>query len=83
MLNRKEMIIPEKHMNLFLSPINIGATILTSLKPGQEILYDKLIDNVISQLGEDSKENFPYALTLLFALDKIEYLEESDKFKLK
>jgi len=72
------MIYPDKHMNLQVSVVNISAFILTNLKLGQDIQYTKMMDKVISNLGADAKENFPYALNFLFLLGKLTYISETD-----
>jgi len=72
------MILPDKHMKLKTSVVNISAFILTNLKLGQEIEYTKLLEKTVSLLGDDIKENFPHALSFLFLLGKLKYIQESD-----
>lgn len=74
------MIIPDKHLNLDYSVISISAYILTQLKMGQEITYDFLLSKTIKHLGIDAKENYPYALSFLYLMDKIEYVNAQDSF---
>lgn len=77
------MIVPDKHMNLDTSVLRISAYILSLLKIGQEISYDTLLEKTINNLGDDTKENYPYALNFLFLMDKIEYDNQKDSFHRK
>lgn len=74
------MIIPDKHMDLDSSVLRIAAYILSLLKIGQEISYDTLLEKTIRTLGNNTKENYPYALNFLFLMDKIEYNNQKDSF---
>lgn len=77
------MIKPDRHTNPDLSVLNIGAFILNQLNVHYAISYDNLLEKVKSFLGEESEENYPYALNFLFILGKINYSQESDTFKLR
>lgn len=75
------MIKPDRHINPDTSIINISAFILKQLNTFYDISYDDLMRKVIDNIGERAKENYPYALSFLFLLGKIVYLEQSDSFK--
>lgn len=76
------MIKPDRHTNPDYSVLNIGAFILGQLNAHYAVSYDYLLERVKTYLGEESEENFPYALNFLFLLGKINYSQESDTFKL-
>jgi len=75
------MIKPDRHTNPDISVINIGAFILKQLNSFYDISYDDLMKKVIEAMGEGAKENYPYALSFLFLLGKLEYFEQTDSFK--
>ena len=72
------MIKPDRHTNLDTSILNISASILVEFKGNSLITYDSLLKRMTKALGEDIKELFPYSLSFLFLLGKIEYHKESD-----
>lgn len=74
------MIRPDRHTNPDYSVINISAFILKQIKSQYSIGYDKLLDKVVNELGEKSKENYPYALNFLFLLGKLSYKKQTDTF---
>jgi hypothetical protein len=76
------MITPNKYLNLDLSVINVSALIIDKLKKHSLLKYDELLSLVLSALGKNSKEVFPYALNFLFLLNKLSYLPEHDLFQL-
>jgi hypothetical protein len=75
------MIKPDRHTNPDTSVVNIGAFILKQINSFYDISYNDLMKKVIENIGEDAKENYPYALNFLYLLGKIEYLEQTDSFK--
>ncbi len=75
------MIKPDRHTNPDISVLNIGAFILRQLNKFYDISYDDLLKKVIDNMGNEAKENFPYALNFLYILGKIDYLETTDSFK--
>lgn len=77
------MIRPDRHTNPDYSVLNISAFILKQLNSFYAISYDSLLKKVIDNLGNESKENYPYALNFLFLLGKLNYQQESDSFTLK
>lgn len=76
------MINPDRHTNLDISVLNIVAFILGRLSEHYEVSYDKLMVEVINSIGEDAKENYPYAINFLFLIGKINYDEQNDTFKI-
>ena len=82
MPNRDKMIKPDRHTNPDYSVINISAFVLTQLNTHYAIGYDDLMKKVKNSLGEKTNDNYPYALNLLFILGKLNYIQESDSFKL-
>jgi hypothetical protein len=76
------MIRPDRHTNPDFSVINISALILKQLNAFYAVSYDSLSKKVIDTLGEESKENYPYALNFLFLLGKLNYQQETDSFTL-
>ena len=75
------MIRPDRHTNLDLSVVNISSFILKELNVFYDISYDTLLEKVTDTLGEQSRENYPYALNFLFLLGKIRYDQGNDSFK--
>lgn len=75
------MIKPDRHINPDISVLNISSFILSKLNYFYDISYDKMMNEVIDNLGEGSKENYPYAINFLYLLGKIEYIELTDSFR--
>ena len=75
------MIRPDRHTNLDYSVINISAFILEQLNVYYAIQYDTLLEKVSDQLGEEAKENYPYALNFLFLTGRLIYDRQLDSFK--
>ena len=75
------MIKPDRHINPDTSVLNIGAFILKRLNAFYDISYDNLLKEVTNNIGEEAKENYPYAINFLFLLGKIEYIENTDSFR--
>jgi len=75
------MIRPDRHTNLDYSVINIGSFILKELNVFYDVGYDELLEKVIDVLGEQARENYPYALNFLFLLGKVKYNQLTDSFK--
>ena len=77
----KAMIIPNKHMDLETSVLNISATILSRLVESSPQKYDELFETVVTQHSKKAKYNFFPALYFLFLLKKINYLKNKDEFE--
>ncbi|WP_143961212.1 ABC-three component system middle component 8 [Litoribacter populi] len=74
------MIRPDRHTNLDYSVINISSFILGELSTYYTVSYDELLERVTKEIGENAKENFPYALNFLYLLGKIKYENSKDAF---
>ena len=75
------MIQPDRYTNPDFSVINISSVILEKLIKENRISYDKLLKEVIYKVGDEAKENYPYALNFLFLLGKINYISQNDSFE--
>ena len=75
------MIKPDRHINPNTSVLNIGVFILERLNEFYDVSYDSLMKEVINNIGEEARENYPYAISFLFLLGKIKYIESSDSFR--
>ena len=77
------MIKAHKYLNLDLSVINVSALIIQELKHNSLLKYDELLKSVVSALGINARDVFPYALNFLFLFDKITYYKDGlDAFQL-
>jgi hypothetical protein len=74
------MIKPDRHTNPDYSVVNISAFILRQLKSQYNVSYDKLLEKVIKNIGEQARENYPYALNFLYLLGKVKYMTATDTF---
>ena len=77
------MIIPDKYLNLRSSLLNVSAHVLNEFKNMKVMTYLEVEASITKKLGEDVKYIYPYALSFLFLLNKIEYNSYSDTLKLK
>jgi hypothetical protein len=77
------MITPDKYFDLKNSVINVSASIIRALQKINVLTYDELEMEINKTLGEDSKHIFPYALSFLFLLNKIEYNNSIYSFTIK
>ena len=77
------MIKPEKYMDLDKSVLMIASLILKRLFQDKVIKMDSLFSLIEEKIGDGIHENFLAALTMLHALDKIDYLEKNDTISLK
>lgn len=75
------MIQPDRYTNPDFSVINISSVILEKLIKENRISYDRLLNEVIDKVGDEAKENYPYALNFLFLLGKINYNSQNDNFE--
>jgi hypothetical protein len=67
------MIEPHKYINLDVCVLNISACIIKELQRTNLVKYDELLISLVSKLGEETKEIYPYAIDFLFLLNKIKY----------
>jgi len=77
------MIKPDRHINPDLSVLNISAFVLGRLNSFYDISYSKMMKEVIDNIGDGAKENYPYAINFLYLLGKIQYIESTDSFRFK
>jgi hypothetical protein len=77
------MITAHKYLNLDICVINLSALIIQELLPQKVVRYDALLTKVVTTLGAEAKNVYPYALNFLFLLDKIQYHIKNDSFQLK
>lgn len=76
------MIKPHKYLDLNLSVINQSALIIQELKRNRLMKYDELSNFMMLKLGASSKELYTSALSFLYLMNKINYIEELDAFEL-
>lgn len=76
------MIKPDRYLNPDWSVLNISGFMLKRLSAKYAIEYDRLLESIQNELGDEARENFPYALNFLFLLGKIEYIKSKDAFVL-
>ena len=76
------IILPDKHMNLELSVINVAAKIIKKLGTNEIMKYDELLQHLVETMGIDAKFVFPTGLGFLFLLKKITYNKQLDTFEL-
>jgi len=76
------MLTPTKHTSIKFSVIYISGKILLFLKNETIIKYDDLKVMLVNEMGVKVKNNIDFALTFLYAIGKIEYLNNIDAVKL-
>lgn len=67
------MIKPNKHTNVQLSPINIGAQVISILKENRIMKYNELQNYIADKYHKDALYNFVPGLDILFCFGKIKY----------
>ncbi|NQT58532.1 MAG: hypothetical protein HQ557_06075 [Bacteroidetes bacterium] len=76
------MLLLDKHTDPCLSIINISSLIVECILEDDVVEYDVLLSTVISKTSEKVKSIFIYAISFLYSIQKIEYLKETDCFRL-
>ena len=76
------MIRPDKHTNIKLSVPYLSAVSLGEIQRNGIIRYDDLKNVLIQKIGTGITENYQYALSFLYLLGKIEYIEKLDSIKM-
>jgi len=76
------MIKPDKHTNIKLSVPYLSAISLREIQRNGIIRYDDLRNVLIQKIGTGVAENYQYALSFLYLLGKIEYVEKLDSIKI-
>ncbi len=77
------MLRPSKSLNLEYSVINVASSILRLIIKHRLLKYEELLLKISTEIGEGAKENFLNALTFLYAIDALEYHEETDCFEIR
>ncbi len=77
------MLMPNRFTDAESSIINISALIINDLLEFQILEYQQLLTTIENKIGSSAITNFPYALLLLYSLNKIEYLQDIDSLRLK
>lgn len=72
------MLIPAKYMDLHSSVINVSAVVLSQFGDKNVVGLDELEETIETRMGEAASYNFFPALSLLYALGKIDYDEKTD-----
>lgn len=76
------MIVPNKHTDIRLSVPYIAGLALKEVTANGIIKYDELRRSITNSVGQNVGDLFEYAVSFLFLMDKIEYNQSSDTFKL-
>jgi len=75
------MIKPNKHTEIKYSIVYLSAVMLKEIQANGIIKYDDLKNALIEKVGKGSSENYEYALSFLYLMGKIEYIESLDSIK--
>ncbi len=76
------MLSPEKHMDLDRSVLMITEIVLKYMLKKRIEKVDTLLSFVEKKTGDGIHENFFSALTILHALNKLDYLHQNDTLTL-
>ena len=72
------MLSPEKYMDLDKSILMVTSIVLKRMRRDKILKTDILLSYVQNKVGDEIQETFLSALTLLYALGKIDYLDKND-----
>jgi len=75
------MLKPDKHTEIKYSVVYLSALMMKEIQQNGVIKYDELKNILIQKIGNKVSENFEQALSFLYLLDKISYLQELDSIK--
>jgi len=75
------MIKPNKHTEIKYSIVYLSAVMLKEIQANGIIKYDDLKNTLIEKVGKGASENYEYALSFLYLMGKIEYIEILDSIK--
>jgi hypothetical protein len=75
------MLKPDKHTEIKFSIVYLSAVIMKEILENGIIKYDDLKNSLSDKIGKGITENYEYALSYLFILNKIEYIEPLDSIK--
>lgn len=76
------MIKPNKHTDIKLSVPYVSAVSLGEIQRNGIIRYDDLKNVLIQKIGTGVAENYQFALSFLYLMGKIEYIEKLDSIKM-
>lgn len=74
------MLAPDKHTIIRYSVLYLAGLMLKEIRRNGIIKYDELKSFVNYSVGRSVGDNFEYALSFLFLLDKIKYEQGMDSF---
>lgn len=74
------MLSPDKHTIIRFSVLYLAGLMLKEIRRNGIIKYDELKSFVDYAVGRSVGDNFEYALSFLFLLDKIKYEQGLDSF---
>lgn len=74
------MLAPDKHTIIRFSVLYLAGLMLKEIQRNGIIKYDELKSFVNCSVGRSVGDNFEYALSFLFLLDKIKYEQDLDSF---
>ncbi|RPI71656.1 MAG: hypothetical protein EHM47_09745 [Ignavibacteriales bacterium] len=77
------MLIADKHTDPVLSIINVAGMIIEETSKCGIVGYTDLLMLLVNRTSERVKAVFNYSLSLLYVLDKLEYIEDIDAIRLK
>lgn len=72
------MIRPTKYLDLDACVVNIAAHVLSELSSTNVMTYDELLKSVETTLTPRARNEFVFALDLLYLLGRVSYHEETD-----
>lgn len=75
------MLKPDKHTEIKYSVVYLSALMMKEIQRNGVIKYDELKSTLIQKVGNKVNENFEQALSFLYLLDKVNYLQELDSIK--
>lgn len=75
------MLKPDKHTEIKYSVVYLSALMMKEIQQNGVIKYDELKNTLIQKIGNKVNENFEQALSFLYLLDKVNYLQELDSIK--
>jgi len=75
------MLKPDKHTEIKYSVVYLSALMMKEIQQNGVIKYDELKNTLAQKIGNKVNENFEQALSFLYLLDKVNYLQELDSIK--
>lgn len=75
------MLRPDKHTDIKYSIVFLSAVMMREILENGIIKYDDLKSSLVDKIGKGITENYEYALSYLYMLGKIEYVDKLDSIK--